>query len=70
MDSRMRRSIAFHDERNRIMNEIAAMFCCVGASLFWAAWRESRAGNKRDRTLLALFGVTVTSASALLAVIS
>lgn len=52
------------------MINIAAVFVCVGASLFWAAWRESRAGNHRDRNLLALFGVTVTGASALLAPVS
>lgn len=48
-------------------NEAAIMLACVGASLLWAAWRESRLKNYRDRSLLAACGVTFSSASAALA---
>lgn len=52
------------------MNEIAALFATVAASLMWAAWREHKLGNDRDKTLLAGFGITLTAASSVMAALA
>ncbi|SHG61808.1 hypothetical protein [Massilia sp. CF038] len=52
------------------MNEIAAILATVAASLMWAAWREHRLGNYRDKTLLAGFCITFTAASSVMAALA
>jgi FtsH-binding integral membrane protein len=50
-----------------MVDTMAILAALVGAALFFGAWREYAADNRRDATLLAAFGAALAGAAAWLA---